>query len=56
MFGNRFELRLYGDALRPQHMAICMHCQDIVCVGVTYKRRPMSHEMMPKQPRERQQQ
>ena len=49
MFGNRFELRFSGDALRPQHMTVCMHCQDIVCADVTYKRRPMSHEMRRRQ-------
>lgn len=54
MFGNRFELRFSGDALRPQHMTVCMHCQDIVCVDVTYKRRPMSHEMRRRQQQQQQ--
>ena len=43
MFVNRFEFRFSGDALRPQHMTVCKHCQDIVCVDVTYGRPPMSH-------------
>ena len=43
MFGNRFELRFSRDVLRPQHMTVCMHCQEIVCVDVTYERPPMSH-------------
>ena len=37
-FGNIFEFRFSGDALRPQHMTICMQCQNIVCVDVMYVR------------------
>ena len=43
MFGNRFELRFSGDALRPQQMTVCMHCQDIALMCRTYERPPMSH-------------
>ena len=56
MFGNRFELWFSGDALRPQHMTVCLHCQDSVCVDVTYKRRPMSHEMRRRQQQQQKQQ
>ena len=56
MFGNRFGLGFSGDVFAPSHVTVCTDCQDIVCAGVTYERRSMSHEMAPGRPRERQQQ
>ena len=56
MFGNRFEPGFSGDAFRPQRVTVRTDCQDIVRLDVTYERQPMSHDMVPRLPRELRQQ
>jgi len=56
MFGNRFELGFSGGVFDPmQHVTVRTDCRNIVRFDVTYDGPPMSHEMVPKRPREQQQ-